>query len=338
MRSQDNFYGYPMNIRAYVTRGIIWGQRQVFSKFLKSISDHRPMRHDYEGQAANNAIRRLLLSDNPCFIGRFGSGEIEATLRGWDISRHSPKFIKFLKLFTGDFGPFWWDNSIRLGLVRSAGVFPSDEKTLMSFSERMINDSRELTIIASWNSREQQLSKVFFPATKAIPLGVLSSPFFYDLPWSSALQGKKVLVVHPFDLTIRNQYASRDKLFKDKTILPKFELLIYKPVVSFCGVKTPYKDWFEALDKMCSDIAMIDFDIALIGCGAYGFPLGAFVKRELKRKAVHMGGATQLLFGIKGKRWDSNSRVSSFYNDSWVRPDKSERPLNSAQVEGGCYW
>ena len=41
-------------------------------------------------------------------------------------------------------------------------------------------------------------------------------------------------------------------------------------------------------------IAEIDFEVALIGCGAYGLPLAAHVKR-LGKKAVHLGGATQNL-------------------------------------------
>ena len=43
---------------------------------------------------------------------------------------------------------------------------------------------------------------------------------------------------------------------------------------------------------------MKNFDIALIGCGAYGFPLAAFVK-GIGKKAVHIGGPLQLFFGIK---------------------------------------
>ena len=46
-----------------------------------------------------------------------------------------------------------------------------------------------------------------------------------------------------------------------------------------------------------------DYDICLIGAGAYGFPLAAHVKRKGK-KAIHLGGALQLLFGVKGKRWE----------------------------------
>ena len=48
-------------------------------------------------------------------------------------------------------------------------------------------------------------------------------------------------------------------------------------------------------------IGKIDFDVALLGCGAYGLPFAASIKR-MGKKAVHLGVATQILFGIKGKR------------------------------------
>ena len=49
-----------------------------------------------------------------------------------------------------------------------------------------------------------------------------------------------------------------------------------------------------------------------------------------------IGGALQLLFGIKGRRWDRE--FSSIYNDAWVRPEENEKPRNANSVEGGCYW
>ena len=109
----EDRFGYPMNLRAYATRGIIWGQRLIFSRILNGINDHRPIPPDYVGQAANDAIRELLERDAPCLIARFGCVELDAILRGYDIARNENRFIKFLKLFTGACGPFWWDNSIR---------------------------------------------------------------------------------------------------------------------------------------------------------------------------------------------------------------------------------
>ena len=55
-----------------------------------------------------------------------------------------------------------------------------------------------------------------------------------------------------------------------------------------------------------------------------------------KKMSVSFGGALQLLFGIKGRRWDRE--FSSIYNDAWVRPEENEKPRNANSVEGGCYW
>ena len=41
-------------------------------------------------------------------------------------------------------------------------------------------------------------------------------------PWSAALAGKRVLVVHPFKTTIERQYARREQLFPGTDILPQF--------------------------------------------------------------------------------------------------------------------
>ena len=64
------------------------------------------------------------------------------------------------------------------------------------------------------------------------------------------------------------------------------------------------------------------------------------VKRNGK-KAIHMGGATQLLFGIRGQRWENyieHFDYNQFMNDYWVRPSSEETPQQSKNVEGGCYW
>lgn len=84
-------------------------------------------------------------------------------------------------------------------------------------------------------------------------------------------------------------------------------------------------------------IDKIDFDIAIIGAGAYGLPLTAYCK-EIGKQAVQMSGATQILFGIKGKRWDEHPYISKLYNEHWVRPMTSETPPEIEKVEGGSYW
>ncbi len=173
-------------------------------------------------------------------------------------------------------------------------------------------------------------------------------PYWAERPWSRALKGKKVLVVHPFAALIEKQYREhRTHLFENPDVLPEFELQTIEAVQSLGGDAGQFKTWFEALHYMEEEIDKRDFDIALIGCGAYGFPLAAHVKRSGK-KAVHLGGALQLLFGIKGNRWedprygeDALGRKSPYlelFNEYWCRPDKDMKPVHANKVEGACYW
>ncbi|MFB9076922.1 hypothetical protein ACFFWB_05795 [Flavobacterium procerum] len=68
-------------------------------------------------------------------------------------------------------------------------------------------------------------------------------PFFVEKPWTKALKGKKVLIVHPFEETIQEQYKLRNKLFENPDVLPEFDLITYKTIQSAAGIEVPYKDW-----------------------------------------------------------------------------------------------
>jgi hypothetical protein len=99
-----------------------------------------------------------------------------------------------------------------------------------------------------------------------------------------------------------------------------------------------FDTWFDALKYMYDEAMKRDFDVVIIGCGEYGMPLAAMLKKAGK-KAIHLGGVTQCLFGIKGSRW-VNSPIDKKIpmNDYWIYPDESETPSGAQNVEGGCYW
>ena len=89
---------------------------------------------------------------------------------------------------------------------------------------------------------------------------------------------------------------------------------------------------------MKSEIAKKDFDVALIGCGAYGMPLAAFVK-SLGKVGIQLAGWTQMLFGVYGERWISQqTQYSKFINKYWIRPNENETPRKAKDIESGCYW
>ena len=205
----------------------------------------------------------------------------------------------------------------------------------------MLNDMSYVEILGSWLPSEKLFEEKLGKHKKVRLLYM--EPFWSLPPWTKALEGKDVLVVHPFAETIEMQYEKRKFLFKNN-ILPDFKLHTIKAVQSLAGTKTDYSDWFEALESMKQQMNNINYDICLIGAGAYGFPLAAHAKRSGK-KAVHLGGSLQLLFGIKGKRWEnpeygkaSGVDYSKLINEYWVRPHENDKLLNATVVENACYW
>lgn len=224
-------------------------------------------------------------------------------------------------------------------LQENAGVFPATESIIKAYCG-IIEDAAEKIDILSVFYWQKNLERwIEWYSLKASIVGSeLQYPFFSN-PWTKALEGMKVLVIHPFANLIEKQYKKRDKLFKNNQVLPEFDLKTYQAVQSLGG-NCEYRDWVQALNIMQDDISNIDFDIALIGCGAYGMPLGGFIKSKLHKKAIHMGGSLQILFGIKGRRWEANGYdyQHKLYNEYWVRPTDDLKPRNYKDVEGGCYW
>ncbi|MBD0726565.1 hypothetical protein B6A10_15435 [Flavobacterium sp. L1I52] len=51
-----------------------------------------------------------------------------------------------------------------------------------------------------------------------------------------------------------------------------------------------------------------------------------FQYKIIGKKSVHLGGATQILFGIIGKRWELEYDMSDFFNVHWIRPNSNEKP------------
>ncbi len=341
MRYGRELPGHPFNAKAFLTRCLIVLQRKIYGGGRFPWSDFKRPALDWDEKQTQAGIAEIIRSGRPAMVARFGSGELEATLRGLAIldRREQGLLRSFSKLVAGNTSPFWWDNSIRGGLVWGAGFFPPDDDSLNAFSARIVKDCTGLDVLAAWQEGEERMRFRFFPNAKTCNLGAVSFPFRSDNPWYLALEGTRVLVIHPFAETIRKQCARRERIFPADRALPAFEILTIRPPVTLAGnwEQSPFQNWFEALNRTISEIATLDFDVALIGAGAYGMSLAAAVK-TMGRIGIHMGGATQLLFGIKGTRWDGTDIGKRFYNDSWVRPSASEVPNNARTVEGGCYW
>ena len=285
--------------------------------------------------AANHEISRLLESERPCMIARFGSGEVGAMLRIERYQKMNTIEVVHEAIVSG--GKALWAEDNWAGLRLNAGFFSVSKDLLEQFLQEMIEACQCVDILGSWTKPESRYLHVLSSAS-ITELPNLE-PYFCREPWSARLQGKKVLVIHPYAGLIYDQYQNNRKhLFPGSTCLPEFELHCLKAVQTIAGNKdSRFKTWFEALDWMEDEAMNFEFDVALIGCGAYGFPLAARLKRRGK-KAVQLGGALQILFGIKGSRWDGRKEFSEMYNQYWVRPGLKEQPSRFETIENSCYW
>ncbi len=300
--------------------------------FVYRVSDHMPKKFYSRTHYANRKIlsieegRKEIVAavDNksPFMVGRYGTSEGRALV----------EYFQILSGIRKDYLP-----RTKQFLCCNAGFFPDDTKSINKWAELMADLSAECDILGVMNFYcEGWIVENLCSEAILMPNGGIASA---SKGYTHCLEGKKVLVVHPMNKTIENQYFNkRELIFPDSNALPQFELQTIKAVNTQADeVDSRFPTWFDALDYMTEEIQKRDFDIALIGCGAYGFPLAARVK-QMGKGAIHMGGAVQTLFGIKSYRGDSNSYIKSLYNDAWVYPDEKDRPKGAEKVEGGCYW
>lgn len=293
-----------------------------FYKYLRKIfyevDDSNYSNAILTGLEVNEKLENLLESGNPFLVTRLGSNELKAIY----------SYEKNIK----------YSETLVYQLQNCAGFFNADKKSIDVFSQLYEKCLSNSDIVGIWNNKgEDYIINKFCPKSAVLSKLRNLEPYFYKSPWSRALASKKVLVIHPFISTIEYQYKRRNKLFAEENVLPKFDLILLKSLQTIGNETMGFDNWFDALDFMKREIDKIDYDIAIIGAGAYGLPLAEYVKSSGKG-AIHLGGATQLLFGVKGARWERNSNYNKIINSAWISPIPEEKPIQADKVEGGCYW
>lgn len=311
MRTSDNDFFDSKTIHRFYTLC-----RRLYTR---AFYPKQPLQFERDPDIAGERIYNLLQGDKPCMIARFGANELILVFNYLGITQHKGDVWGYI---TRKNGPWWWNKQILWQMANGAGFFPLTHEDLSSFCEIMLKDMEQVDVLGSWLREESTIQdRLSNPYKVALPC---LEPWFEKNPWTRALEGKKVLVVHPFVEQIQQQYLKRELLFNNN-LLPNFSsLMTVKAVQSYGGggeKSCGFPSWEKALQHMKNQIDNHDYDIAILGCGAYGFPLAAHIKRSGK-KAIHLGGVSQLLFGITGKRWlDPDHGVQrwgipyNFYNE-----------------------
>jgi hypothetical protein len=157
------------------------------------------------------------------------------------------------------------------------------------------------------------------------------SPFLRS--FSTWGEGRRILVVSPLSRSVAHQSRRLDDLILGYRF-PSFELLTYTTPITYssesdsaASLNVTTQSWHEECERMANEIAALEFDVALLSCGSYGMALGDFVRHELGRKAVYLGGMLNVMFNIYGERYDTaffdglvnlDTRIDALENDELV--------------------
>ena len=274
-----------------------------------------------------STIHNLIQSNQPFLVSRFGSEELIWYLKYKYLSGNF--FYRAYNYVTCKLD--FWKYSDRI--IQSRVIIPVSEKSTKFFIRKLDMAIPEIDLLGSWLKMEGDKHVKL----KCNKFGFFCDldPFFVENPWTLSLKGKKVLIIHPMVEDIKFQYEKRDLLFEVPT-LPECELKFIEAKFfddpAFSGCEEIYAYYLNELNKF-------DFDIALIGCGPLGMPLAAEIK-QMGKQAIHLGGATQLIFGIMGNRWMSEDFLNGAYikllNEHWIFPRK--KPSWANTLENACYW
>lgn len=280
-----------------------------------------PLPH-YVKNRAQLEIAKRLLGRRPCLIARVGYTEGSAT------TFFLKKRLSSLK------EPNSYPEQIKLEMKKSSGFFPGTDEAIDEFVNLHLSAIESIDIYASWMPHDYILCPRACTKIRLVDL----DPFFTDLKWTSVLKNKKVCFVSPFVETMKSQLEVHNKVFP-LPVLPEMEVSFVKSFVTFCDADVTDQSWFDNLEIMFQQILETKAEFVIIGAGAYGLPLGYKLKLN-GISAVVLGGSTQLLFGIRGHRWENDPDYRSIMNMYWVRPSNVEKPegFSSLEISGGAYW
>lgn len=283
-------------------------------------------------EASNETIIQLLNGSNKFFIARLGIGH--ETLITVHYLLNKSVEARYLPL-------------VNAGIYSSSNDLQDYEAFCVSYAKAIGNSD----VLASFTFNSRNIIEIqeFFSKRHNLPQihSRALEPFYCSMnnikPWSHYLLGKKVLIVNPFTESMKRQLAAGFQIFKDpnkKIFLEGQEFVFYKSYQTIAGNHL-HSSWRETFAIMCNDIRKLDFDIALLGCGGYGLPLCNFIKSDLNKSAIYIGGGLQLLFGVMGKRWETRAEWKEIIRDNgcaFVKPSPDEEVPNKESIEGACYW
>ena len=263
-------------------------------------------------------IKELLLGNKPCAIGKIGSVEL----------------MHFYNTFANNKN---WPSGVSLAI--NAGINCKTEGEYLFWMDSFKLGLQSLDAILAWNNNfaEYEVIRSFCDEDCLITDGFTDiEPFDHgENGWHYGLADKRVLVISSFKDSIEAQIPNFSKIWNGAK-LGSCEVVRCPQPFQITGEQP---SWFiDNYEKLTDQIFSKDFDIVIVGAGGYSLPICAYIK-AIGKSAIHLGGATQVLFGIRGSRFDRNFADKEWYGtEHFIRPLESDVPKYKHLVEESCYW
>ena len=284
-------------------------------------------------QTPEEAKEKVFYSDFPVLVSRFGNVEFLAFREVFDIKRKLTFKERFMLACHGSRLSGVREKTA-IKLRKNAGVFSARSNAEFErFFDEYYYCVPEIDFFFRWFSGDALLCKAGLDASvgQLEYLNILQYPSFYK----GVFENKRLLVISPHVNSIEHQVKNSYAALCNHLGVSSFSVSTIK---TFHHVLGGAGDWFVELERLKTEIRNYKdtVDYVILGCGAYGLPLGAYAK-GIGLSALHLGGVTQLLFGIMGERWNDMLDAGTS-SDFWIRPLASDRPKGAELIEGGCYW
>ena len=298
---------------------------------------------------ANSIVECLIQSGQPFLIGRPGLGAETLAAYAAAIEGLAPS------------------NATRRELAGLNGVLTRSRESARQYGLQYTAALNQSDVNVRWDHSKDQKFKVYGKPGKIDALLHLTGhwpnyvidhevlePWLLWLrigtSWMSALRGKTVLVVSPFDRSVLSQVAvGGEKLFGHSAaeiMLPSSMTVKTVRPKQYLGSgleEASQGEWSQAVQQLIEAVDRAGpFDLALISAGGIGMLLAAHL-RATQRSAIYSGGSLQLQFGIRGGRWNSMKEYKELMSGPhWVSPRNDEMPpklqAGRAQHSWESYW
>ena len=285
--------------------------------YTMSISQERI---DAGAKAICFAINTALENDDGALIGRNGTIELECMIY----------------------------TCTKKALETNAGIFPLDYAD--KWRAASIRATQSANVLATgWFAPLKEAETVALETWNAMPIQIplRSLEPYYVHPsksWTRLLAGQRVAVVSSATESAKAQIKNLRAIWPNPAMLPSdiewsWIQTGHPPSIAQGRNEWPLHvtSWSDAVNHVVLEVIRSGSRFALLGCGGLSMPIA----KELKDRgiiAIVLGGAIQVLFGIKGRRWATHPVISKFWNSAWVWPSSNETPAGAVAIEGGCYW